>query len=269
MKRAKARPRKKWRHLPGEIEIAQANCEKQKTDLQAQLDEYMLQNRLTLEKVNTVHAILVDEFKKLGAGETDITRVSKKIAAAGSLDVNISAEQAKTKRLYRKKKRLTRSISGLKDEEKNLKISIAGKRVAIDFSNEELEKKHWEIEEAERKISGYIEDLTASRLIIEFLASPDMLKGDDLNRLLNLISCIRRHRLAFEYKTSLAHDRFTWELIMPSLSRYLNKYRDRLEEGREQLAYYLVPIFKDKVVFVSGYAVARMGKPVWELRGKM
>ena len=154
MKRAKARPRKKWRHLPGEIEIAQANCEKQKTDLQAQLDEYMLQNRLTLEKVNTVHAILVDEFKKLGAGETDITRVSKKIAAAGSLDVNISAEQAKTKRLYRKKKRLTRSISGLKDEEKNLKISIAGKRVAIDFSNEELEKSTGR----SRKLKGRYQD---------------------------------------------------------------------------------------------------------------
>jgi len=76
-------------------------------------------------------------------------------------------------------------------------------------------------------------------------------------------------RAGLEGMRSKAHDKYTLELIMPSLSRYLDKYVDKLEKGRENLAYYLIPIFKDKIVLVSGYAVARMGKPIRELRGKL
>ena len=84
-----------------------------------------------------------------------------------------------------------------------------------------------------------------------------------------LMSKLRSLRLGVDYRLGKAHDRFTLELIMPELSRFLKKYRDKLEKGREKLAYYLIPIFQDKVILVSGYAVTRMGKPIQELRGRL
>jgi len=202
-------------------------------------------------------------------GKRDIAGISKEIATAGSLAVHISEKQSNMERLCQEERTRTSHINSQKYEERDLGLSVTKKRIAKDFADDELEEKRKRITGLEKMISDYIEDLTVSRLIIEFLASPDRLTGDDFDRLFMLMSELRSLRLGVDYRRGKAYDKFTLELIMPELSRFLKKYRDKLEKGREKLAYYLIPIFQDKVIFISGYAVTRMGKPVWELRSKL
>jgi len=265
----KCEARKEADSLVKEVTTAQENFKKQKIELQAQLDEYIAQNRLSWDRVNTVHAILNDELNKAGVGKRDVAGLSKEIATAGSLAVHISEKQVKIERLCQEERTRTSHINSLKYEERDLGLSVTKKRIAKDFADDELEEKRKRITGLEKMISDYIEDLTVSRLIIEFLASPDRLTGDDFDRLFMLMSELRSLRLGVDYRRGKAYDKFTLELIMPELSRFLKKYRDKLEKGREKLAYYLIPIFQDKVIFISGYAVTRMGKPVWELRSKL
>lgn len=163
--------RKELTSLNREATTARVNLTKQKMELQSQLDAFMSRNRLSWEKVNTVHAILRDELNKAGVGERNIAGISKEIATAGSLAVHISEKQVKIERLNQEEKALVSHINSLKYEEKGLGLSVTKKRIAKDFADDELEEKRKRVAEIEQMISDYIEDLTASRLIIEFLAS--------------------------------------------------------------------------------------------------
>lgn len=265
----KDKARKELASLTREIASTRNNFRKQRMDLQSQLDAFMSENNLLWKEVNIVHAILKDELNKAGIGERDIARISKEIAAAGSLSVHISEKQSNMERLRQEEKVLAGHVNSLQNEEKNLGLSITKKRLAKDFADDELEEKRKRVAEIEQMISDYIEDLTASRIIIEFLASPDGLTPEDFNHLQATIYRLRAWRFGAFERLSKARDKNALLLIMPSLSRYMDKYRDKLEKGREQLAYYLLPIFQDKVILVSGYAVTRMGKSVSGLRGRL
>jgi len=265
----KDKAKKELASLTREIASTRNNFRKQRMDLQSQLDEFMSENNLLWKEVNIVHAILKDELNKAGVGERDIAVISKEIATAGSLAVHISEKQSNMERLRQKEKVLAGHVNSLQNEEKNLGLSITKKRLAKDFADDELEEKRKRVAEIEQMTSDYIEDLTASRLIIEFLASPDGLTPEDFNHLQATISRLRAWRFGAFERVSKARDKNALLLIMPSLSRYMDKYRDKLEKGREQLAYYLLPIFQDKVTFISGYAISRMGKSVSGLRGKL
>jgi len=265
----KDKARKELASLTREIASTRNNFRKQRMDLQSQLDEFMSENNLLWKEVNIVHAILKDELNKAGIGERDIAGISKEIAAAGSLSVHISEKQSNMERLRQEEKVLAGHVNSLQNEEKNLGLSVTKKRIAKDFADDELEEKRKRVAEIEQMISDYIEDLTASRLIIEFLASPDGLTPEDFNHLQATISSLRNWRLGAFERVSKAREKNALLRIMPSFSRYMDQYRDKLEKGREQLAYYLLPIFQDKVTFISGYAISRMGKSVSGLRGRL
>lgn len=265
----KDKARKELALLTREIASTRNNFRKQRMDLQSQLDEFMSENNLLWKEVNIVHAILKDELNKAGIGERDIAVISKEIAAAGSLSIHISEKQSNMERLCQEERTRTSHINSLKYEEENLGLSVSKKRLAKDFADDELEEKRKRVAEIEQMISDYIEDLTASRLIIEFLASPDGLTPEDFNHLQATISKLRNWRLGVFERVSKARDKNALSLIMPSLSRFMDEYRDKLEKGREQLAYYLLQILQDKIVLVRGYGVSRMGKSVSGLRGKL
>ena len=92
---------------------------------------------------------------------------------------------------------------------------------------------------------------------------------EDFTRLQATISRLRALRFGAFERISNAREKNALVLIMPSLSRYMDRYRNQLEKGREQLAYYLLPIFQDKVMLVTGYAANRMGRSIRELRGRL
>jgi len=265
----KDKAKKELASLTREIASTRNNFHKQRMDLQAQLDAFMVRNRLSWDKVDIVHAILKDELNKAGIGERDIAGISKEIAAAGSLSVHISEKQSNIERLRQEEKVLAGHVNSLQNEERNLGLSITKKRLAKDFADDEFEEKRKRVAEIEQMISDYIEDLIASRLVIEFLASPDGLTPEDFNHLQATISKLRNWRLGAFERVSKARDKNALSLIMPSLSRFMDQYMDKLEKGREQLAYYLLQILQDKIVLVRGYGVSRMGRSISGLRGRL
>lgn len=265
----KDKARKELASLTREIASTRNNFHKQRMDLQSQLDGFMSQNRLSWNTVNTVHAILKDKLNKAGVGEKGIAQISKEITTAGSLTVHLSKKQAKVKRLHQEEKARTSRIDGLKEEERKRELSVKGKEIARDFADDELKEKQKKLTEIDQVISDYIEDITASRLIIEFLASPYNLTTKDFDQLLHRMRSVRNQNAGIEYQESKIRDKFSSEMIMPRLSKRFEKYQANLEDAREQLAYYLVPILKDRVVFVSGYIPTRRGNPIGGLRRRL
>ncbi|MFC1958992.1 hypothetical protein ACFLV6_03695, partial [Chloroflexota bacterium] len=99
------------------VATAQDNFEKQKGDLKSQLDEYITQNQLSWEKVNTVAAILNTELGQIGLGRKEINEISKQIAETGSLTVTI-------KQLDEKKNKLESEVDNLKKEKVHFEGSV-------------------------------------------------------------------------------------------------------------------------------------------------
>lgn len=265
----KIKAKKEMNSLVREIAVLQNRYRKQKRGLQIQLDEYMAQNRLSWKEVNTVQAILKDKLNRVGLGERDIDEISKEIVTAGSLSVHIGEKQTNIERFRQEERTRINRINSLINREKDLDLSIKKKRIAKDFLDEEFEEEQRKMGEIERMISDYSEDLTACRLIIEFLASPESLIPEDFTHLQATISRLRAWRFGAFERISKAREKNALVRIMPSLSRYMDRYRNQLEKGREQLAYYLLPIFQDKVMFVKGYGASRMGRSIRELRGRL
>jgi hypothetical protein len=229
----------------------------------------MSQNRLSWNTVNTVHAILKDKLNKAGVGEKGIAQISKEITTAGSLTVHISEKQANIERLGHEEKARTSRVNGLKEEERKRELSVKGKEIARDFADDELKEKQKKLTEIDQVISDCIEDITASRLIIEFLVSPYNLTTKDFDQLLHRMRSLRNQNANIEYRKSKIHDKFTSEMIMPILHKRFDKYLTNLEDAREQLAYYLLQILQDKIVLVRGYGISRMGRSISGLRGRL
>ncbi|MFC1977032.1 hypothetical protein ACFLWS_02030 [Chloroflexota bacterium] len=92
------------------VATAQDNFEKQKESLKSQLDEYITQNHLSWEKVNTVAAILNTELVQIGLEQEEI-------AETGSLTVTI-------KQLDEKKNQLKSEVDNLKKEKVHFEGSV-------------------------------------------------------------------------------------------------------------------------------------------------
>ena len=100
-------------------------------------------------------------------------------------------------------------------------------------------------------ISKLKEELLVSRLIVKFLASPDMMVSNHFDILIGLMSRLKNRMLVIEERLHKAEDvygHFGYEIIMPYLSKYLDRYRYELEEARKKLASYLMPIVQDRFV---------------------
>ena len=70
------------------IATAQETFSKQKKELKSQLDEYMVQNQFSWDKVNKISTILHSELSKAGLDQDEEEIVSQEIAKVGSLTVS-------------------------------------------------------------------------------------------------------------------------------------------------------------------------------------
>lgn len=79
------------------IATAQEIFSKQKKELRAQLDEYMVQNKISWETVKIVVAILESELSGAGLDQEQIAAISKRIAKAESLTIYTKGLEDKKK----------------------------------------------------------------------------------------------------------------------------------------------------------------------------
>jgi len=251
-----------------EIAVLQNRYRKQKRDLQDQLDEYMAQNRLSWEKVNTVLAVLNAKLHKAGLWEKDIDKISKEISTAGTLEAHIRNKQSKNEEIGKEEKTRISRLNDLKKEEKNLELSIKKNRIAVGFLDEEVEEKRNKVTEIEKVIDDYVEDLTASRLIMEFLSSPYRLTSKEFGKLRNLMTSLTVRKISLESYIERVGYQIRYEPIQNRVFRRLDRFGKIRERAREQLAYHLLSLFGDKVIFISGYAGSPIGRQLYSLRGR-
>jgi len=95
------------------IATAQYAFQKQKNELKYQLDEYMTQNKLTWDKINTVCAILTSVLVNAGLSQKEVEKVSGDIATAGSLLVYIQQLKQELEKLEPRVEQLAQQKEGL------------------------------------------------------------------------------------------------------------------------------------------------------------
>lgn len=245
------------------VATAQDNFEKQKGNLKSQLDEYITQNQLSWEKVNTVAAILNTELGQIGLGQKEISEISKQIADTGSLTVT-------NKQLNEKKNELQSVIDNLKKEEVHLKGSVKSlsdinqkicnsilvkgpQRDELDITIQEKEAK---LEELNQSMLQGVTTIYEANLIAGFLVLPKGLDDYNLDRFVGLMVALRQKRLGVELKQAVdAEGNLTCQCTIPVIGDLDNKDID-MDTIRERLALHLMPLVKDKFISVLEHEIA-------------
>ena len=245
------------------ITTAQEIFARQKDELKSQLNEYMAQNRLSWDRVNTACSLLDSELSNTELSQENITQVRKKIVSAGSLAVFARQIESEVKQLAKEKGTLATSISKLTNLNSSLQVSILNKRKEEGRLEAQLQVKSAKLAEVEEMISRYTEDISAARIVIQFLASPKSFTSHDFNQLFRLFVSLRQHRLIIEYQTkTLRSDVICEHHVVPGLRTYI-------EEAKKKLALYLMPIVKDKLLSIFKEKMTHTTKSILELNGRL
>ena len=243
------------------IATAQDMFRKQKEDLKARMDDYLAQHRLSWKKVNTAVALLDRELGRAGMAKADIERLSKRIYSAGSL-VNVINELKKEKkglqsgvcRLAQEKQGIATSIKELKNIDDNLRTSIPRNKQKLDGLNADLNSQGLELEELQQTASQLTQNLHISHLIIDFLFAPKSVSDYDLDRLVGLMIGLRQKRLGIGPKQVKDRDgKVVCECQVPRIYGTITMCESDIDKARENFAYVLTPLVKDKFISKSDY----------------
>lgn len=253
-------------------QAAQDSLDRRKNEIEAELNEYMKQNKLSWSKVNTVLAIFNREIKKAGLTESDIAQIAGDICSAGTLVTY-------TRRLEKEKGELLGEIEGLKGVRKGYNtdlVSLKRSNDELKQRNEELNQSNYEVEGKTRELESKLEskreefreltivinncqhNIYLTELIIEFLSNPELIDYVDLERLVGTMIAIRQKRKGVTPTWKI--DDFgnpVCECVVPEVYKtmvYLPKAS--IEGAREQLASYLFPIVKDKFITRHAHELA-------------
>jgi len=253
-KEEKEEATKELKAITEAIATAQDNFRKQKKELKSQMDEYLDQNKLTWDKINTVCTILASVLGNTGLSQKDVEKVSADIATAGSLLVYIKQlEQEleklepRVEQLAQHKEGLTGNISKLGTTESKLFDSILKKGQEEKELDAKLGVKRAKLVELEQIVSGYIDDIRNVHTIIGFLISPEALGDNDIDELVRLMIYLRQHRLGIgPQQVKDSGGNVVCECKVPKLYTNLNEYEIDKDAARKKLALYLAPLVEDK-----------------------
>jgi len=248
------------------IAVAQDNLSKQKDDLKSRLDEYLVQNKLSWKKVNTVVALLDTELSISGLKKREIDDLSKRISHTGSL-VNVikQLEQEKEKlqsefdKLAHKERNCAISVKQLKNIDENLRWSISANKQTLGELNTELKSQRVEFEELKRTTSQYTQNLYVARLILDFLFAPKAISDYDIDRLVGLMVGLRQKRLGIEPKrVTGANGEVICECLIPKIYGNIKVSDSDIDGIRGVFAHLLTPMVKDKFISRFDYDMAEL-----------
>ncbi|MFC1966844.1 hypothetical protein ACFLWI_07910 [Chloroflexota bacterium] len=237
------------------VVTAQDNFEKQKGNLKSQLDEYITQNQLSWEKVNTVAAILNTELGQIGLGQDEIGQIFKQIAENGSLTVTnkqLEEERDKLKaevdNLKKEKVHFEGSVKSLSNINQKICNSILVRGPQRDELNIIIQEKEAKLEELNQSTLESVTTLFEANLIAAFLVSPKGLDGNNLDKFIDLIMALRQKRHGIGPKqVKDAEGNVICQCLVPEITNLDNKDVD-MDAIRQMLALHLMPLVKDKFI---------------------
>jgi hypothetical protein len=240
---------------------AQDAFRQQKRDLKAQMNEYMAQHKLSWKKVNTAITLLDTELARAGMAKDDIKRLARRIYDAESL-VNV-IDQLKTEknglkfevdRLTQEKQTISASMNELKSLDDHLTTSILQKKLGVGTLNSELDSRRLELEKLHQTASQLTQNLYLSHLVIDFLFAPKSIRDYDLDRLVGLMIGLRQKRLGIGPKQVRDSDgKVICECQVPRIYGDIGTAKSDMDEARENFAYLLAPLVKDRFISKSDY----------------
>ena len=254
------------------ITAAQETFAKQKAERESQLKEYMAQNELSWDKVNKVLAVIHSELKKVGLSQDEEGAISKEIAKVGSLTVlreNLEKQKKELEsdcaQLSQQQKELTGYVNGLTGIYRKLSGEILGQTNQRSELNTRLKTKKAELSQFEKVASTCAADLYACQLILGFLTAPDLLNNYNFDQLTRLILALREIRLGgAPMRVTDAEGNIVCQCPVPTQYIPLNQYGVNVDQAREKLALYLVPLVQDKFVSKLEYDAAQVSLAISE-----
>jgi len=245
------------------VATAQDNFEKQKGNLKSQLDEYITQNQLSWDKVNTVVAIVNTGFGKAGLDQGEISDISKQIGKTGSLTVTI--KQLKEKRnklksevnnLEKEKVHFDGSVKTLSNINQKICNSIYEKGHQNDYLDITIQEKEAKLKELTQSTSQMETTIYEANLIAGFLVLPEGLDDDNLDKLVGLMVALRQKRLGVGPKQVRdAEGNIICQCPVPVIAN-LDNSGINMDNVRERLALHLMPLVKDKFISVLEHEIA-------------
>jgi len=236
--------------------VAQEQYNIETAELKAKLDDFMAQNQLSWDKVNTVMAILEGEFSEKGMSEEEKTKISKCIANTASL---VSYNNG----LRKEKEELEEHIPLLKEDKHNLELA----NTALQKHNDQLashvyavmeEKKVLEKQLEETKVQlgelkivkyQYAEDIYTGWLVLAVLHNPEIINDSDIDWFAGTINGVRMARLGKKPKQAVdSEGNVICQCHVPVTHIPLEDCGAAMDKARERLAKYLVPLVGDKFI---------------------
>jgi len=259
------------------IATAQDNFAKQKSQLKAELEQYLAQNQLDWQKANAAVALLNSGLAGEGLNQAEVDDLSKQIAAAGSLLA--VTKQLKEKRdclesevgqLGQEKDALASSVEKLGNVNQKLCNSIFEKGQEKEQLDIEIETRTPLVSELGQTMSLMADDMYVAHLIITFLFNPNRLSSNDLDHLVALMVGLRQNRLSIDPKqVKDADGNIICQCQIPAIHSSLDADNIDIDKVREQLAFYLMPLVKDKFVPRWDYEVLASECAIWRARARV
>lgn len=256
------------------IATAQDSFAAQKDQLKLELEQYLAQNKLDWQKVNTAVALLNTGLSDVGLTQEAIGKLSKQIAAAGSLlTTTKKLEQQRdtlhleVDQLVEEQNNYTHGVNQLKAMNQSLFDSLAEKGSKGLKLDAEIQSRSALLMELNKTVSLMhtemslmFDDLYIAHLIITFLFNANTLNDHDLDRLVGLMVGLRQKRLGVGPKqVKDASGKIVCECQVPAIHSSLDAYNVDIDQIREELAFYLMPLVKDKFVSKWDYEMAKLG----------
>ncbi len=240
--------------------------QKQKDSLKSELDDYLAQNKLSWNKVNTAATLLETELGKSGFSKREVDQLSERIRYTGSL-INIinqlkqeyASLQPEVAKLTHEVRSSTDSVNKLREIDENFRKSISTNQQESDKIISELTSKMEELEEVKQTTYQYSYNLYISRLIIDFLFVPGSIQNYDLDRLVSLMIGLRQKWLGIEPKQVLDKDgNILCKCDVPRMYGTTDLPDAAIIYARSTFAQLLTPLVKDQFVSRRDYDMAEL-----------
>jgi hypothetical protein len=223
--------------------------------LKSQLDEYMAQNKLSWDKVNTTLAVLNTGLSDSGLGQEDVKKVSGDIVHAGSLVDYIKKRESEKAKLETKLNQLSAKCQELEASNTALGMTKSELTTSVQAKTE-AEKEIFDILQAEMNklakvehiISCHIDSIGITRLLLNFLTTSNEISDFDIEHLTHMIIFISVARLGItpdKYKH--VNGGYIYECKIPqSYFATSLDYTYSIDTARKKLATILAPLVQNE-----------------------
>jgi len=235
---------------------AQDNFRQQKNQMQAELNAYLTQYHLTLQKVHTAVAILNNELNKAGLTAEDTEQLTQRIRTVGSLVVIIRELDSTKIKLQSEISQLTKTHQDLTSDNKRLRslrietdIALFEKRDILKELESEIESIRKDYVRQFEKYSYFKHDQYITKLIIGFLSDPKRLSQFDFDNLIKMMIAVRQVRRGDKLGSEkYIKGHYICECPVPRILSIILLPNERIDSARELLASYIAPLARDKFV---------------------